>query len=123
VTEIVNGSLSYTTLAESLAYMGKPGEKGTLHEIFDTVMDLNLANGFYLENCPKHGTEAPANEAAAERRAPRYGGQQLTATRPNANGVPCDYHDLPHAEGCPGSPVCSLGRTDSAPNRSAVPDA
>jgi NitT/TauT family transport system substrate-binding protein len=45
VTEIVNGSLSYTTLAESLAYMGKPGEKGTLHEIFDTVMDLNLANG------------------------------------------------------------------------------
>jgi NitT/TauT family transport system substrate-binding protein len=45
VTEIVNGSLSYTTLSESLAYMGKPGEKGTLHEIFDTVMDLNLANG------------------------------------------------------------------------------
>ena len=45
VTEIVNGSLSYTSLAKSLAYMGKPGEKGTLHEIFDTVMDLNLANG------------------------------------------------------------------------------
>ncbi|MET3577278.1 NitT/TauT family transport system substrate-binding protein [Mesorhizobium robiniae] len=45
VTEIVNSSLSYTTLAESLAYMGKPGEKGTLHGIFDTVMDLNLENG------------------------------------------------------------------------------
>ncbi|PAQ04964.1 ABC transporter substrate-binding protein [Mesorhizobium temperatum] len=45
VTEIVDSSLSYTTLAESLAYMGKPGEKGTLHAIFDTVMDLNLENG------------------------------------------------------------------------------
>lgn len=45
VTDIVNSSLSYTTLAESLAYMGKPGEKGTLHGIFDTVMDLNLENG------------------------------------------------------------------------------
>jgi NitT/TauT family transport system substrate-binding protein len=45
VTEIVNGSLSYTTLSESLTYMGKTGEKGTLHTIFDTVMDLNLANG------------------------------------------------------------------------------
>ncbi|TIP14966.1 ABC transporter substrate-binding protein [Mesorhizobium sp.] len=45
VTEIVNSSLSYTTLAESLAYMGEPGEKGTLHGIFDTVMDLNLENG------------------------------------------------------------------------------
>lgn len=45
VTEIVKGSLSYTTLAESLAYMGKTGETGTLHAIFDTVMDLNLENG------------------------------------------------------------------------------
>lgn len=45
VTDIVNSSLSYTTLAESLAYMGKPGGKGTLHGIFDTVMDLNLENG------------------------------------------------------------------------------
>ncbi|AZO00918.1 myristoyl transferase [Mesorhizobium sp. M9A.F.Ca.ET.002.03.1.2] len=45
VTEIVDSSLSYTTLAESLAYMGKPGEKGTLHGIFETVMDLNLENG------------------------------------------------------------------------------
>lgn len=45
VTEIVDSSLSYTTLAESLTYMGKPGEKGTLHGIFDTVMDLNLENG------------------------------------------------------------------------------
>lgn len=45
VTEIVNGSLSYTTLSESLAYMGKSGENGTLHAIFDTVMELNLANG------------------------------------------------------------------------------
>lgn len=45
VKGIVNGSLSYTTLAESLAYMGKPDEKGTLHGIFDTVMQLNLENG------------------------------------------------------------------------------
>lgn len=45
VTEIVDSSLSYTTLAESLTYMGKKGEKGTLHGIFDTVMDLNLENG------------------------------------------------------------------------------
>ncbi|BCH21975.1 ABC transporter substrate-binding protein [Mesorhizobium sp. L-8-3] len=45
VSEIVTSSLSYTTLSESLAYMGKAGEKGTLHTIFDTVMDLNLANG------------------------------------------------------------------------------
>jgi NitT/TauT family transport system substrate-binding protein len=45
VTEIVDSSLSYTTLAESLTYMGKPGEKATLHGIFDTVMDLNLENG------------------------------------------------------------------------------
>lgn len=45
VADIVNSSLSYTTLSESQAYMGKAGEKGTLHGIFDTVMELNLENG------------------------------------------------------------------------------
>ena len=45
VTETVNGSLSYVGLAESLDYLGKPGETGKLHAIFDTVMALNLENG------------------------------------------------------------------------------
>jgi NitT/TauT family transport system substrate-binding protein len=45
VTEILNTSLAYTPLEEAHAYMGKTGEKGKLHEIFDTVMTLNLENG------------------------------------------------------------------------------
>jgi NitT/TauT family transport system substrate-binding protein len=45
VKEILNTSLAYTPLSEAQAYMGKPGEKGKLHEIFDTVMTLNLENG------------------------------------------------------------------------------
>ena len=45
VTSIVNGSLSYTTLAESQQYMGTPDNHGTLYGIFDTVMGLNLDNG------------------------------------------------------------------------------
>jgi NitT/TauT family transport system substrate-binding protein len=45
VKEILNTSLAYTPVSEALAYMGKPGERGKLHEIFDTVMTLNLENG------------------------------------------------------------------------------
>lgn len=45
VKEILTTSLAYTPLQETAAYLGKPGEKGKLHEIFDTVMTLNLENG------------------------------------------------------------------------------
>ncbi len=45
VLDVVNGSLAYTTLAESKTYMGEPGKPGTLFAIFDTVMALNLENG------------------------------------------------------------------------------
>jgi NitT/TauT family transport system substrate-binding protein len=45
VKEILNTSLAYTPMSEALAYMGKAGERGKLHEIFDTVMALNLENG------------------------------------------------------------------------------
>jgi NitT/TauT family transport system substrate-binding protein len=45
VKEILATSLAYTPLAEAHAYMGKAGEKGKLHEIFDIVMALNLDNG------------------------------------------------------------------------------
>jgi NitT/TauT family transport system substrate-binding protein len=45
VKEILDTSLVYTPLAEAAAFIGKPGAKGTLHPIFDTVMQLNLENG------------------------------------------------------------------------------
>lgn len=45
VTEILTTSLAYTPLPEAKAYLGKAGERGKLHDIFDTVMDLNLENG------------------------------------------------------------------------------
>ena len=45
VTEILNTSLAYIPLDEAKAYLGKPGERGKLHDIFDTVMQLNLENG------------------------------------------------------------------------------
>ncbi|WEX08679.1 ABC transporter substrate-binding protein [Chelativorans sp. AA-79] len=45
VTEIVQTTLTYNTLDEALDYMGAPGERGKLHDIFDTVMELNLENG------------------------------------------------------------------------------
>lgn len=45
VTDILTTSLAYTTLDEAKAYLGKPGGMGTLHDIFDTVMQLNLENG------------------------------------------------------------------------------
>jgi NitT/TauT family transport system substrate-binding protein len=45
VQEILDTSLAYTNLADAKAYMGKPGARGKLHDIFDTVMTLNLENG------------------------------------------------------------------------------
>ena len=45
VTDILATSLAYTTLDDAKAYLGKPSGKGTLHDIFDTVMQLNLENG------------------------------------------------------------------------------
>ena len=32
-------------LADAKAYLGAPGARGKLHDIFDTVMVLNLENG------------------------------------------------------------------------------
>jgi len=45
VTEVASSSITYNNLDEAKTYMGAPGERGTLHDIFDTVMDLNLENG------------------------------------------------------------------------------
>jgi NitT/TauT family transport system substrate-binding protein len=45
VTEIIDTSLAYTTLEDAKAYLGKTGERGKLHDIFDTVMELTLENG------------------------------------------------------------------------------
>jgi len=44
VKEILNTSLAYTSLEDARAYLGKTGERGKLHDIFDTVMTLNLDN-------------------------------------------------------------------------------
>lgn len=45
IEEILATSVAYTTYEDAMAYMGKTGETGTLHQIFDTVMALNLENG------------------------------------------------------------------------------
>ena len=45
VTETLTSSLAYTSLDDAKAYLGKTGERGKLHDIFDTVMGLNLENG------------------------------------------------------------------------------
>lgn len=45
VKDILTTSLAYTSLADAAEYMGKAGARGTLHDIFDTVMTLNLENG------------------------------------------------------------------------------
>jgi NitT/TauT family transport system substrate-binding protein len=45
VTQVVSSSITYNDLEEAKAYMGAAGQSGTLHEIFDTVMQLNLENG------------------------------------------------------------------------------
>ena len=43
--DILKSGVHYTPYEEAADYMGKPGAKGKLHEIFDTVMQLNLDNG------------------------------------------------------------------------------
>lgn len=45
VKDIIATSLSYTSLGDAADYMGKTGGRGKLHDIFDTVMALNLDNG------------------------------------------------------------------------------
>ncbi|TNC71744.1 ABC transporter substrate-binding protein [Rubellimicrobium roseum] len=45
VTEVVTSSITYNNLDEAKTYMGTSGERGTIHDIFDTVLDLNLENG------------------------------------------------------------------------------
>ena len=37
--------MQYTDYKETSAYFGKPGKPGTLYEVFDKVMQLNLENG------------------------------------------------------------------------------
>jgi len=43
--EVLDTSLAYTTYEEAVAFVGSKGGKGRLHEVFDTVMQLNLENG------------------------------------------------------------------------------
>jgi len=45
VKETLATSLAYTALSDAQAYLGKAGERGKLHDIFDEVMQLNLDNG------------------------------------------------------------------------------
>lgn len=64
---------------------------------------------------PDHTTQESTRSYYAASTACRY-----WDTAPKSGTVGCDYHDFPHAEGCPGAPVCSLGRTDAAPYRPEV---
>lgn len=45
VKDTLASSLAYTSLGDAQAYLGKAGERGKLHDIFDEVMQLNLDNG------------------------------------------------------------------------------
>jgi NitT/TauT family transport system substrate-binding protein len=45
VKEILDTSLTYTSLEDTVGYIGTAGKPGRLYEIFDTVMTLNLENG------------------------------------------------------------------------------
>jgi NitT/TauT family transport system substrate-binding protein len=45
IKDILASGVKYTTYEEALAYLGPKGGTGELHTIFDTVMQLNLANG------------------------------------------------------------------------------
>jgi NitT/TauT family transport system substrate-binding protein len=45
VTEIIETSMKYTSYEEALAFMGTPGEPGTLHDAFEDIMALNLEYG------------------------------------------------------------------------------
>jgi NitT/TauT family transport system substrate-binding protein len=43
--EVLDSSLAYTSYEDAVAYLGTKGGTGKLHEVFDTVMQLNLENG------------------------------------------------------------------------------
>jgi NitT/TauT family transport system substrate-binding protein len=43
--EEVLANLVYTSYEEAVEYMGTNGQRGKLHDLYDTVMDLNLENG------------------------------------------------------------------------------
>lgn len=45
VTEIIDSSLAYTTYEDAVAYIGTKDAPGSLHGIFDQVMQLNLDYG------------------------------------------------------------------------------
>ena len=45
VKEILDTSLTYTSLADTIDYIGSKDKPGRLYGIFDTVMTLNLENG------------------------------------------------------------------------------
>lgn len=38
-------NLEYTTYEQAVEYLGTGGQRGRLHDLFDTVMELNLENG------------------------------------------------------------------------------
>ncbi len=41
----IDGTLTYTSLADTQGMIGAPGKPGTLYNVFDTLMGLNLENG------------------------------------------------------------------------------
>jgi NitT/TauT family transport system substrate-binding protein len=41
----IEGSLEYTDLKQTASYLGKQGAPGSLYQVFDEVMALNLENG------------------------------------------------------------------------------
>jgi NitT/TauT family transport system substrate-binding protein len=45
VTEIIDTSIAYTSYEEALAYLGTAGSTGTLHPVFDQIMQLNIDFG------------------------------------------------------------------------------
>lgn len=45
VTEIIDTSIAYTSYEEALAYLGTEGSTGTLHPVFDQIMQLNIDFG------------------------------------------------------------------------------
>jgi NitT/TauT family transport system substrate-binding protein len=45
VSDIIKTSLRYMTYEETVAFMGTGGQPGKLHQVFDSVMELNLEFG------------------------------------------------------------------------------
>jgi NitT/TauT family transport system substrate-binding protein len=41
----IDGTLTYTSLTDTQGMIGAPGKPGTLYNVFDTLMSLNLENG------------------------------------------------------------------------------